>query len=213
MYSQVCVFLCLLVAGCYGFYGYRGNGNGRRRATCSSFTRPCRMQVTMTYFNGTEAGSMETEMCSCNGRGSCPTDWNNQSHVISRSLISHTSNMVLQMMFCGEIQPQRYCRRGERALIVSGSLHIPTRVDEYNCRCNNDSPLQLHKSRFERYMKIHEYVCDYHKQSCLNSARHCMKIQEDSTSYTCKCPSGKHCRTLTNSSGHYNYPIYGYCRR
>ncbi|XP_005110430.1 uncharacterized protein LOC101852515 [Aplysia californica] len=210
MYSQVIVLVCLLVATCHGFFVPPGYGGNRRPAICPLPSKPCRLQITMRHLNGTAAGEMETAPCTCNGRVECPSDWNDRNHVISRNLISTTSIMTLNMMFCRPIQPPNYCSLGQEALVVSGAMTIPNNVEDFNCRCYGDSPLYLHNRRYaENHLIYHTYVCDYHKPTCPNYVTRCMVMREDSVDYTCKCAQGLHCRPQEDD---WTYPMYGYCR-
>ena len=84
-----------------------------QRHICPLPSLPCRLAVTIRDMNNQPLSEADGEACTCNGVTSCPNDWHNTSYVIRRKLVSVDNKIILKMMFCNPIEPERICNPGE----------------------------------------------------------------------------------------------------
>lgn len=203
MSSVLLAVLVAMVSVCHAssFFGFGyPNGAPRMKPRCPSTVKPCRIKVEMTSsLLGNQM--IENDPCSCPNSKTCSNDWSDHDHVITRQLRTESSiSMVLSMMFCDAIQPQRQCTAGEVALQVKGYSVVPTEVEFIQCTCPDARPLVLH----ERYhgadhRQYDSYVCSSYKPRCTvgwGNRQDCMTSDPDthSQSYPCQCPSSHSCR-------------------
>ncbi|GFR68905.1 hypothetical protein ElyMa_005617900 [Elysia marginata] len=194
-------------------YPYNAYDNYYQRSRCADSRKPCRLSMTLANDRGEPIQTHSAELCSCNFPATCPTDWNQTDHLISRNLISSTYRTTLNLMFCDSVQPQRDCVGGEPAVVLSGYLEIPNELESYNCACQGGVPLQLNRRwRTPSFKYMHEYVCDNQKPTCSISVQPCVQVQGMESRYNCKCPGRTQCHMPHADWGRLaDSPLLGYC--
>ncbi|GFR69547.1 hypothetical protein ElyMa_002052100 [Elysia marginata] len=176
-----------------------------------SVGEPCRTKLEMRSVSGKPLTQMPNTPCSCQHEETCSDDWSQTDRTLTSTLEAPGLRTALNLMFCQPLKPKHLptCADNEVAVVLSSYLQIPTNLKSLNCRCGDDSPLQLSRRWMKNYQYFHNYVCGSSLDEC-SADKSCMTVKAQETVYHCRCPQQTHCATA-GRWGASTTSLDGYC--